>query len=235
MLKKMQRLFYLVGFFFLLMAGCQDAVENNDKETADNETADNELVTVNEDYFKPIATMDNATVFLIDTTKSQITWRCENHKGLVDLNTGLIFVRKGEPVGAYVEGLTKSARDTSISYKLMQGTFNNVLQTADFFDSEHYPLLKFKTSNILKRDDQYVVDGEISVRNIIKPIQFKLFSFRKKDGQIAMESVEIPIDRTLFGMELNSRSFPEKAKDFIFSDTFFVRVVLFAEAIKKAG
>jgi len=207
----------------MLVSSCQ---EGEKKEAVQSDKTQPNVI--NPDTFRPLTSVPNAQSFLIDTTRSKIAWHCENHKGLVDLKGGQLFVRKDEPVGVYAAAITKSARDTSITYKLMQGTFNNVLQTADFFDGAHYPLLKFKTTDIVKKGGQYFVDGEISIRNIIKPIQFKLASFRKKEGQISLETEEIPINRTLFGMELNSRSFPEKAKDFIFSDTFFVKVVLFA-------
>ncbi len=217
----MQKLFFLLGL--LVFVGCQNA-----ENVAEEKPVETQSVDVRPDTFQSVTSMEGAQTYTIDTSKSRIAWHCEKHKGLVDLKGGQIFVRKDAPVGAYAEALTKSARDTSITYKLMQGTFNNVLQTVDFFDGDHYPLFKFKTTDIQKKDDQYAVHGEISIRNIIRPIRFELTSFQKKDDHLSLETAEIPINRTLFGMELNSRSFPEKAKDFIFSDTFFVKVVIWA-------
>jgi len=217
----MQKLIFLVAL--LIFAGCQ-----NTEKAVEEKPVETKSVRVRPDTFQSVTTMEGAQTYTIDTAKSRIAWHCENHKGLVDLKQGFIFVRKDEPVGAYAEAITKSARDTSITYKLMKGTFNNVLQTPDFFDGAHYPLLKFKTTDIQKKNGQYAVNGKISIRNVIQPIQFNLASFRKKDDLILLETEEIPINRTLFGMELNSRSFPEKAKDFIFSDTFFVKVVIWA-------
>jgi len=216
----MQKIFTLL-VVVIFFSSCQDAGTKEASQSEETHSA-----VINPDNFEILSSMPDAEVLVIDTSKSKIAWHCENHKGLVDLNGGHIFVRKDSPVGAYAEAITKSARDTSITYKLMKGTFNNVLQTADFFDSEHYPLLKFKTSNIQKENGQYSINGEISIRNINKPIQFKLASFRNNNGAIFLETEDVPINRTLFGMELNSRSFPKKAEDFIFSDTFFVKIVL---------
>ncbi len=203
--------------------------QNEEKATVEQPPT-SQPVTVHQDTFQALMSMDDAQVFVIDTAKSEIAWHCEQHKGLVDLKHGFVFVRKDVPVGAYAEALTKTARDTSISYQLMKGTFNNVLQTADFFDGAHYPLLKFKTTDIQRKNDRFWVSGQLSIRNVGQPIQFELASFRKKGGQLSLETQEIPINRTLFGMNANSRSFPQKAKDFIFSDTFYVKIVLFAEA-----
>ncbi len=213
-------------FFGMVLLVFIFSCQNEEHTTVEQKPDVDKAVVVQPDTFEVLEEMDGAETFIIDTSKSKIAWHCENHKGLVDLKGGRIFVRKDEPVGAYAEAITKSARDTSITYKLMQGTFNNVLQTADFFDGTHYPLLKFKTTDIQKKNDRFWVSGQLSIRNIGQPIQFELASFRKKRGQIEIETKEIPVNRTLFGMELNSRSFPKKAKDFIFSDTFYVKIVL---------
>jgi len=48
------------------------------------------------------------------------------------------------------------------------------LRSADFFDSEKYPKMKFKSTSFLKTGgEEYILEGELTIRDITKPITLK--------------------------------------------------------------
>lgn len=47
------------------------------------------------------------------------------------------------------------------------------LKSADFFDTEKYPHLKFETTKIEKDGDDYIVNGNLTIRDVTKPVKLK--------------------------------------------------------------
>lgn len=51
---------------------------------------------------------------------------------------------------------------------------DNHLRSADFFDTEKYPNIKFVATDIKKTDDdEYDVTGDITIKDVTKPVTFK--------------------------------------------------------------
>ena len=49
------------------------------------------------------------------------------------------------------------------------------LKSADFFDVESHPTMDFKSSSFEKKgDDQYLLKGDLTIKGITKPVEFKL-------------------------------------------------------------
>ena len=47
------------------------------------------------------------------------------------------------------------------------------LKSDDFFNAEQYPELKFTSTSFTKSDDGYVVKGDLTIRDVTKPIELK--------------------------------------------------------------
>jgi len=47
------------------------------------------------------------------------------------------------------------------------------LRSADFFDVENYPLIKFKSSDVSIIDGEYIIQGHFTIKNVTKPIVLK--------------------------------------------------------------
>jgi polyisoprenoid-binding protein YceI len=56
---------------------------------------------------------------------------------------------------------------------------DNHLKSDDFFNAENYPQLKF-SGNMVKNGEKYLLKGEMTIRDITKPIQFDV----KYNGKI---------------------------------------------------
>lgn len=49
---------------------------------------------------------------------------------------------------------------------------DNHLRSADFFDAEHYPTLKFKSTKIEGTGNQYEITGDLTIKGVTKPVTF---------------------------------------------------------------
>ncbi|WP_017755400.1 YceI family protein [Calidifontibacillus oryziterrae] len=49
---------------------------------------------------------------------------------------------------------------------------DNHLKSADFFDVEIFPSIEFKSTNITKDGDEYKVTGDLTIKDVTKPITF---------------------------------------------------------------
>lgn len=47
------------------------------------------------------------------------------------------------------------------------------LRSADFFDAENYPTITFESTNIERRGDVYVIQGDLTIRDVTKPASFE--------------------------------------------------------------
>ncbi len=60
--------------------------------------------------------------------------------------------------------------DTGISDR------DNHLRSADFFDAEKFPQIKFKSTKVEKvNDEKYKLIGDLTIKNITKPFEFDVF------------------------------------------------------------
>ncbi len=48
---------------------------------------------------------------------------------------------------------------------------DNHLRSADFFDAETYPEIKFESKKVVKTDDGYVMIGDLTIRDVTKEIE----------------------------------------------------------------
>lgn len=51
---------------------------------------------------------------------------------------------------------------------------DNHLKSADFFDVEQYPTISFQSTNITKAGDDYEVTGDLTIKDVTKPITFEV-------------------------------------------------------------
>ena len=49
---------------------------------------------------------------------------------------------------------------------------DNHLKSGDFFDVETYPTIEFKSTNITKDGDDYKVTGDLTIKDVTKPVTF---------------------------------------------------------------
>ena len=84
---------------------------------------------------------------------------------------------------------------------------DNHLRSADFFDAETYPEIKFVANNITKKDDEYEIAGDITIKDVTKPIVFEAEYGGKGTNPWGQEvvafSAETKLNREDFGLTWN--------------------------------
>lgn len=73
---------------------------------------------------------------------------------------------------------------------------DNHLKSADFFDAEKYPQISFTSQSMEKSGDDYLINGELTIRDTTKPVQLKA-----EFGGIATD----PWGNTKAGFTLNGK------------------------------
>ena len=82
------------------------------------------------------------------------------------------------------------------------------LRSADFFDTENYPEIVFKSSAVFpKGQNKYAVSGDLTIRDVTRPVTFDVelegIGVDGKGGQHLGASAAITIDRKDFGLVWN--------------------------------
>ena len=115
------------------------------------------------------------------------------------------------------EGYLKSSKedftDAKINFSINSSSIdtNNEqrdghLKADDFFNAEKYPEIKFVSTSIIKKsDDDYVLKGDLTIRDVTKPVELDIeYGGQTKDmygQQKAGFDVTGKIDRQEFGLK----------------------------------
>jgi polyisoprenoid-binding protein YceI len=82
------------------------------------------------------------------------------------------------------------------------------LQSPDFFDTQRYPELRFTSTSVDARDGRLVVEGDLTIKGITKPLVLAGTYIGAADDPLGNERIGLElagtIDRTDFGLEWNA-------------------------------
>lgn len=85
---------------------------------------------------------------------------------------------------------------------------DNHLKSAEFFDIEQFPDIKFKSTSITKDGDDYKVSGDLTIKDVTKPAVFDVEYGGKGTNPWGVEvygfEAETKIDREEFGLTWNA-------------------------------
>ncbi len=125
--------------------------------------------------------------------------------GLVTLK-GRVPRFSGTIEGGETPAFSGTADVTSIT--TFDETRDGHVQAPDFFDSERYPELRFVSTAVQTRGEQLVVEGELTIKDVTKPVELKgSFVGAGVDpygnDRIGLELAGT-VDRTEFGLNWNA-------------------------------
>ncbi|HEY1625252.1 MAG TPA: YceI family protein [Streptosporangiaceae bacterium] len=84
---------------------------------------------------------------------------------------------------------------------------DNHIRSADFFHIEQYPTMTFQSTGIRQDGDEFLLDGDLSLRGVTKPVTFKLevngFGPDAYGGTRAGFSATTDINRNDWGVSYN--------------------------------
>lgn len=103
----------------------------------------------------------------------------------------------------------------SIAFKFDVASINtraedrdNHLKSADFFDGDAFPTITFQSTNIVKDGDDYKVTGDLTIKDVTKPVTFDVEFGGKGTNPWGVEvygfEAESKINREEFGLTWNA-------------------------------
>ncbi len=167
-----------------------------------------------------------------------ITWNGKKvtgeHQGNIQISNGLLKFESGELSGGNIEvdmsSITcEDIKDAEYNKKLV-----NHLKSEDFFSTEKFPKATFEITSVMPaKGATYDVKGNLTIKGITKPLQFKLDRMEEKDKWNFKG--KIVFDRTDYDVKFKSKKFFQSLGDkMIYDDvTLMVNVYLPKDALKN--
>lgn len=82
------------------------------------------------------------------------------------------------------------------------------LQAPDFFDTQRYPELRFKSTEVAFEGDEVVVKGDLTIKGLTKPVELRGTYLGSAVDPVGNDRIALElsgtIDRTEFGLEWNA-------------------------------
>jgi polyisoprenoid-binding protein YceI len=168
--------------------------------------------------------MNAQTKLTADTGKTTLNWLGEKvtgqHTGTVNLKSGWLTMKENRIVGGEFLIDMTTIKDSGGNARL-----EGHLKSDDFFGVEKFPVAML----VLKSSDSFdkgsaVVKGELTIKGVTNPIEFKAVVQHKDDGTYFFSN--IVIDRTTFNVRYGSGTFFDNLGDKTIYDDFQLKVAL---------
>lgn len=162
-----------------------------------------------------VATTKDGAQFVVDTMNSKVEWKgykvfkSENtsHFGTIKFESGDITVKEGKlESGKFVANMSSLTSEDLKNDKEKLGKLNGHLKSADFFDVEKFPTASFEITKVTpsaEGDFSTVLDGNLTIKGITKPVQFKS-NVTVKEGEVTIASEQKDINREDFGVKFQT-------------------------------
>tara|TARA_R100000935_G_scaffold32215_1_gene52748 strand:+ start:961 stop:1530 length:570 start_codon:yes stop_codon:yes gene_type:complete len=160
----------------------------------------------------------------INIKESNVTWKGEkvtgSHTGTIGLKSGFFNMEDEKLVGGeFVIDMT-SLTNTDLSGESKQ-KLEGHLKSEDFFGVEKHPTSKLVITSVAEKGNgAYGVVGNLTIKNITKPVTFDL---NMKENSA---SAKLTIDRSKYDVKYGSGSFFDSLGDKTIYDNFDLTVNL---------
>lgn len=162
-----------------------------------------------------VTTTKDGNQYVVDTLNSKVEWKgykifkSENtsHFGTIKFESGDVTVKDGKlESGKFVADMTSL---TSVDLKddaEQLGKLNGHLKSGDFFETEKFPTASYEITKITpsaEGDYNTLLDGNLTIKGITKPVQFKA-NVSVKDGEVSIATEPKDIKREEFGVKFQA-------------------------------
>lgn len=165
----------------------------------------------------------------IDTNKSELKWLADyafyfgGHYGTIEFKEGY-FIKKNEVItgGEFIIDM-QSIKNTDIKNDEGNVGLVNHLKNEDFFDVEKFPTSKLVITHVKYHDNTHMkIYANLTIKNVTKSINFQ----SEVNYENKQMTTKFKIDRTLWGINFNSKEIEGKLKDGLISDAIGFEVKL---------
>ena len=160
-----------------------------------------------------VSTSKEGDVFVLDTLNSRIEWKGfkvvktdnTSHFGTLKFESGEVTVNKGKlESGKFVADMNSL---TSVDLKNdaeQLSKLNGHLKSGDFFEVEKFPTASYEITKVSENtsggDYNTVLDGNLTIKGITKPVQFNA-NVALKEGVVSIATEPKDINREDFGVK----------------------------------
>jgi len=162
-----------------------------------------------------VTTTKDGNQYTVDTLNSKVEWKgykvfkseSTSHFGTIKFESGDVTIKDGKlESGKFVADMNSL---TSVDLKDdadQLGKLNGHLKSGDFFEVEKFPTASFEITKVtpaMEGDYNTLLDGNLTIKGISKPIQFKA-NVSVKDGEVSVATEPKDIKREEFGVKFQT-------------------------------
>jgi polyisoprenoid-binding protein YceI len=107
------------------------------------------------------------------------------------------------------------------------------VKSADFFDAEHHPVATFASTSVRPNGENYLLDGNLTIKGVTKPVSLSLEFYGVSPGQgygeVSGYEASVVLNRKDFGIDID---LPMETGGAVVGDK--VTITLNIEALKQA-
>lgn len=162
-----------------------------------------------------VGTTKEGSHYVLDTLNSKVEWKgykvfkSENtsHFGTITFESGDVTVKDGKlESGKFVTDMNSLTSVDLKDYAEQLGKLNGHLKSGDFFETEKFPTASYEITKITptsEGDYNTVLDGNLTIKGITKPVQFKA-NVSVNEGIVSIATEPKDIMREEFGVKFQS-------------------------------
>ncbi|GAB0157292.1 YceI family protein [Chryseobacterium sp. Alg-005] len=162
-----------------------------------------------------VTTTKEGAQYTVDTLNSKVEWKgykvfkseSTSHFGTIKFESGDVTVKDGKlESGKFVADMGSL---TSVDLKddaEQLGKLNGHLKSGDFFEVEKFPTASYEITKVTpaaQGDYNTLLDGNLTIKGITKPTQFKA-NVAVKDGEVSIATEPKDIMREEFGVKFQA-------------------------------
>jgi polyisoprenoid-binding protein YceI len=162
-----------------------------------------------------VTTTKDGNQFVVDTLNSKVEWKgykifkSENtsHFGTIKFESGDVTVKEGKlESGKFVADMNSLTSEDLKNDAGELEKLNGHLKSGDFFEVEKFPTASYEITKVTpsaEGDYNMVLDGNLTVKGITKPVQFKA-NVSVKEGLVSIATEPKDIKREEFGVKFQA-------------------------------
>lgn len=163
-----------------------------------------------------VTTTKNGRQYTLDTLNSRIEWKgykifkseSTSHFGTIKFESGDVTVHDGKlESGKFVADMNSLTSVDLRDDKTQMDKLNGHLKSGDFFETDKFPTASYeitKVTSVAEGDYNTLLDGNLTIKGITKPVQFKANVSVKKGGEVSIATEPKDISRGEFGVKFQA-------------------------------
>ncbi len=163
-----------------------------------------------------VTTTKNGSQYTLDTLNSRIEWKgykifkseSTSHFGTIKFESGDVTVQDGKlESGKFVADMNSLTSIDLKDDKTQMDKLNGHLKSGDFFETDKFPTASYeitKVTSVAEGDYNTLLDGNLTIKGITRPVQFKANVSVKQGGEVSIATEPKDISREEFGVKFQA-------------------------------